>query len=98
MPLISQSHVCTLQRDLSEHYDKQFKYDVVYDYADEKDVHTAATPSIPLSVIQWVHDNSESDNWGWYFNQKHNTKYAYLSFDNENDALWFILTYGNKEN
>lgn len=95
-PLIYDAHACVLESNLSKHYNKVYEYDVVYDYLSEEHVHSMK-PGIPLSVLEWVNDNSQSDKWGWYFTQRNNCQYALLSFDSGDDAMWFKLSFENKE-
>jgi hypothetical protein len=89
--IVYKQHACTL-KDLGHHFDKQYQYDVIYSFVGEEGVHSLK-PGIPLSVLQWIDENTESDKWGWYFTQRHNVQYAIISFDSIDDAFWFRLSY-----
>ena len=46
---------------------------------------------IPHGVLADI-NNTATGKYGWHFNVVRDTKYAMITFENEDDALWFRLT------
>ena len=77
-------------------YNKFFQYEVVWEqgFYDGKDDDWRQI-GIPHHVLSNINSNAKGK-YGWHFDVVRDTKYAKITFENEDDALWFRLTL-NKE-
>lgn len=80
-------------------YDKVFRYQVVYStghYNGRDD--DWAQVGIPFSVIMECEINCKGK-YGWHFtvDQAHERKNAIMSFEDKDEAFWFVLKYIDKK-
>ena len=77
-------------------YNQYFPYEIVWEskYYDGTD-DAWREVGIPHSVLNKINSTSEG-RYGWHFNLIRDQKVAVISFEKEDDALWFSLT-ENKE-
>lgn len=73
-------------------YNHYFPHEIIWDskYYDGTD-ETWRDVGIPHSVLSRINSTCEG-RYGWHFNIIRDSKVAIISFENEDDALWFSLS------
>lgn len=72
-------------------YNKYFEHEVIYQKGfydgDDKDW---SQIGIPHSILEDI-NNTALGKYGWHFDVIRDTKYAKITFEDKDDALWFRL-------
>lgn len=76
-------------------YNCFFKYEIIYasgECTSDDDWHNVG---IPATILQEIEKTSKGK-YGWHFDVVRNIKYAKITFEDEDDALWFRLRISNE--
>tara|TARA_B100002019_G_scaffold293374_1_gene320541 strand:- start:3149 stop:3469 length:321 start_codon:yes stop_codon:yes gene_type:complete len=72
-------------------YNHFFEHEIVWDQGHYTGLDEEwGSVGIPYNILLDINSNAKGK-YGWHFDVIRDTKYAKISFENEDDALWFRL-------